>query len=140
MTRTANEKLMLTALEFAASALQDLCDHPAFADDAPEFNEGGVGYMALDMVREAIRIAQAGDTKEKDTFALYAPTFGLLADDFGRSFTFRSRTYKIVGCAPKSFKYPILGSRLPDGKVFKFPADHVANNLVKVLPQTRRIQ
>lgn len=87
---------------------------------------------AAEACRNAIRIAKVEDTKEKDTFALYAPTFGLRADDFGRTFTFRSRTYKIVGCAPKSFKFPILGSRLPDGKTFKFQAKDVIDNLVKV--------
>lgn len=126
---TTNEKLMLTALKFAADALQSLCNHPAFADDAPEFNEGGVGYMASEMVHEAIKIATVEDTREKDTFVLYASTFGLTADDFGKTFRFRKNLYKIVGCRPKSFKYPILGARVPDGKTFKFPADHVAKNL-----------
>ena len=30
-----------------ADALRELSRHPAFADDAPEFNEGGIGYNAL---------------------------------------------------------------------------------------------
>lgn len=124
-----NEKLMLTALEFAADALQTLCNHHAFADDAPEFNEGGVGYIAVKLVNEAIKIANVESNAEKDQFALFAPTFGLVANDFGRQFRFQKNLYKIVGCSPKSFKYPILGARVPDGKTFKFQAVDVIQKL-----------
>lgn len=124
------EKMMLTALEFASDALQTLCNHPAFADDAPEFNEGGVGYIASKLVNEAIRISAAEGNKERDSFVLHAPHIGLKADDFGKTFTFRKRTYKITGCRPKSYKYPIMGSRVPDGKTFKFPVAAVVRGLV----------
>ena len=126
---TTNEKTMLSALEFAADTLQTLCNHPAFADDAPEFNEGGVGYIAFKLVREAIRMAQVEVDQEKVAFTLHASAFGLTPDDFGRQFSFRKRLYKIVGCSPNSPRYPILGARVPDGKTFKFPADHVKKTL-----------
>lgn len=124
-----NEKHMLTALEFARDALQTLCNHHAFADDAPEFNEGGVGYIASKLVNEAIRLAQVEGNATKDQFALFAPTFGLVADDFGRQFSFGKNLYKIVGCSPKSFKFPVLAARIPDGKTFKFKVDDVKKTL-----------
>ena len=45
-------KRILEVLEIAREALLDLCHHSAFEDDAPEFNEGGVGYEALKAIRE----------------------------------------------------------------------------------------
>lgn len=50
---------LLAALNQAKLALWELSDHPAFADQAPEFNEGGVGYEALKVIREALY--QAGE-------------------------------------------------------------------------------
>lgn len=116
------EKMLLAALEHAANLIS-------------EMQRAGVpaGPVAVpSIINDAIRIATAEDTKEQDAFALYASTFGLTADDFGRMFKFRKRLYKITGCRPKSFKYPILGSRIPDGKTFKFQATDVVAKLVKV--------
>lgn len=45
---------MLAALRTAASTLRTLSEHSAFSDDAPEFNEGGEGYEAMQIVRAAI--------------------------------------------------------------------------------------
>lgn len=42
------------ALRVAAEALATLAAHPAFEDDAPEFNVGGVGYEALKTIRAVI--------------------------------------------------------------------------------------
>jgi hypothetical protein len=36
------------------NALLELAAHPAFEDDAPEFNEGGVGHEACRKLREAL--------------------------------------------------------------------------------------
>lgn len=41
------------AVIVAYDALLELAYHPAFAGDAPQFNEGGVGYVALTLLRQA---------------------------------------------------------------------------------------
>ena len=37
---------MLDAIHIARDALRELSQHPEFADNAAEFNEGGIGYEA----------------------------------------------------------------------------------------------
>ena len=44
----------LTAIQRALDALQELAEHPAFADDAPEYNEGGIGYETCDTLRSVL--------------------------------------------------------------------------------------
>lgn len=49
---------LLTALEAAFIALQGLCEHSCFEDNAPEFNEGGEPYEACQQARAAIAKAK----------------------------------------------------------------------------------
>lgn len=42
---------MMEELENCALVLSDLAKHPAFADDAPEFNAGGIGYETKKSIR-----------------------------------------------------------------------------------------
>lgn len=42
------------ALLAAHEALCVLAEHPAFADSAPEFNEGGIGYEAIQTLKQAL--------------------------------------------------------------------------------------
>lgn len=60
-------------------------------------------------------------TREATDFGHYAEQYGLKPEDLGKSFTNHNGTYTIIGCKPRSHKFPILGRRA-DGKVFKFPA------------------
>lgn len=115
---TTNEKLMLTALKAVISRIDAMWEDSTL----PIADVRAIASMA-------VKAAEVEDTIERDMFKAYASTFGLTADDFGKTFRFRKNLYRIVGCRPKSFKYPILGARVPDGKTFKFPADHVAKNL-----------
>jgi len=50
---------LLAACEQAKEALRQLCYHPAFAGDAPQFNEGGIGYEASQAIRAAISMTTA---------------------------------------------------------------------------------
>ncbi len=68
------------------------------------------------------------ETKEASDFVRCAVQYGLVAEDLGREFTGRGSTFTVIGCKPKSYKYPIL-TRRQDGKVFKFPADTVRRGL-----------
>lgn len=79
---------------------------------------------------ECATISEDGQvqTKEATDFALYASRYGLEADDLGKTFTRSGDLYTIVGCKPRSRKYPIL-VRKSGGKLIKFPADTVRLHL-----------
>lgn len=51
---------LLAACIEAEDKIEDLAFHPAFQGDAPEFNEGGIGYEALKILRAAIAKARQG--------------------------------------------------------------------------------
>ena len=61
------------------------------------------------------------ETQEASDFVLYAAQFKLGPEDLGREFAKGGKTFTIIGCKPRSHKFPILARR-QDGKVFKFPA------------------
>ena len=63
---------------------------------------------------------------DKALFQALAPQFGLMSSDYQKTFSFRGNLYKIVGLNPNRPKYPILASRVTDGKSFKFTASSVA--------------
>ena len=69
------------------------------------------------------------NNKEADDFKHYAGRYGLEAEDLGAEFTIGVHTYKIVGCKPRSSKYPIICER--DGKRYKLPALDVATAMEK---------
>jgi hypothetical protein len=56
---------------------------------------------------------------------LYRSRFGLQAVEFGTSFTTRSGDYTVVGIAPKSRKYPVIGASTIDGRKRKFVPEAV---------------
>jgi len=63
-------------------------------------------------------------------FKAHAPSFGLKADDFHRTFrSYRGEKVKIVGIKPRSFKYPIICEKLNNGKRYKFSPNEVQNGL-----------
>ena len=49
---------LLAALKQCREALLHICHNSAFADDAPEFNEGGIGYEACSVSIVAINKAE----------------------------------------------------------------------------------
>lgn len=49
---------LLQACQQARDAMMELCEHSAFADTAPEFNEGGVGYEASESLKAALLAAK----------------------------------------------------------------------------------
>ena len=50
----------LRLLQDTLDALIELSRHPAFEDDAPEFNEGGIGHEACRKLREALNAEREG--------------------------------------------------------------------------------
>lgn len=57
----------------------------------------------------------------KDDFFTYCEMYGLKKTDFGRTFAYKSSTYKIIGLSSSSRKYPIVCQK-PDGKNTMFNA------------------
>jgi hypothetical protein len=76
---------------------------------------------------ECATVSEDGQVQSKEAldFKAYAFRYGLDADDLNTTFKRGGETYTIVGCKPRSRKYPIL-CRAENGKVYKLPADTVA--------------
>ena len=51
---------LLEACKLADDALRHLCNNPAFGGDAPEFNVGGIGYDASQVLKSVIAAAKGG--------------------------------------------------------------------------------
>jgi hypothetical protein len=68
-------------------------------------------------------------TKEAEDFKSHAFLFGLKAEDLGKTFFQGGKMYEIVGCKPRSSKYPILAQCKNDGKTYKFTANSIKGAL-----------
>lgn len=71
-------------------------------------------------------------TQGRADFERHASQFGLSPSDFGRSFLFKGKPYRITGLNPGAWRFPIEADRVRDGKGFRFPADQVARSLMPV--------
>lgn len=63
-------------------------------------------------------------TKEATDFQRYASRYGMTAEDLGETVVSGVEKLTIVGCKPRSTKYPIL-VRKEDGRVFKYQAETI---------------
>lgn len=72
-------------------------------------------------------------TKEATDFKFYCHRYGLQESDLGRIFwdLNTSEQFKIIGCKPRSKKYPILVEKVSSGARYKFPANRVAQALAR---------
>lgn len=68
------------------------------------------------------------ETPEATAFKRLATLYGLKADDLGREFTSRGKTFKVTGLKTRAKKYPVLATD-SEGKTYKFPAARVASLL-----------
>ena len=69
----------------------------------------------------------AAAVKMQSDFKLYAASFGLKAEQYGTIIKHGRESYKLVGFSPRSTRFPILASRLSDGKTFKLPESAIAS-------------
>ncbi|MGA2067061.1 MAG: hypothetical protein ABSG86_18935 [Thermoguttaceae bacterium] len=67
--------------------------------------------------------ARTGSPEAAD-FPFYCIRYGLEPEDLGKTFTWGGKQYELIGCKPRSTRFPLLGRNL-EGKVFKFPLDIV---------------
>ena len=94
---------------------------------------GRYNDISLTLKLEIAEINENGKVEsaiERD-FQEYARFYGLQLTDLGRTFTSNGKRYKISGCKPRNIRYPILGTRVPDGKRFKFTVDTVCRGLIR---------
>jgi hypothetical protein len=68
----------------------------------------------------------AAAVKMQSDFKLYAMSYGLKPEQYGAVVKHGRDSYKLVGFSPRSTRFPILASRLSDGKVFKLPESAIA--------------
>ena len=88
---------------------------------------GGATFTSRN-IRFKLEIFENADTDspEAEDFHTYCARYGLQPEDLGKTFTWGGKQYVLVGCKPRSTRFPLLG-RDPDGKVFKFPIDIAGN-------------
>jgi hypothetical protein len=89
----------------------------------------GNGRFDSDSISFKITAMDRGENGEVQTpeakdFVYYAVSFGLKADDLGRTFRQGGETFTITGMKPRSRKYPVLATSA-SGKTYKFGADSV---------------
>lgn len=59
-------------------------------------------------------------------FDLYASSFGLSPEDFGKQFTYGGKTFTVCGIKPKADRFPIIATNAT-GSRFKFPVEALKN-------------
>jgi hypothetical protein len=59
--------------------------------------------------------------------------YGLQPEDYGKTFVSNGHTFKLCKIKPGHSKYPIIATRVPDGKSFKFDV-----NMVRLLIQVKQ--
>jgi hypothetical protein len=94
----------------------------------------GGGSFCPDNVTYKVQAAVIGAsgqalTKEASAFKLYAKSYGLDPSDLNKTIKYAGTEYEIVGCKPRSYRFPIMAKRTKDGRGFKLPADAVARAL-----------
>ena len=63
-------------------------------------------------------------------FAKLSLKYGLSPDDYGKVLILRGDAHKITGFAPRSRKYPVLASRVRDGRIFKWTVSSIQSALL----------
>jgi hypothetical protein len=69
----------------------------------------------------------AAAVKMQGEFKLYAPSFGLTAEQYGATIKHGRDTYKLVGFSPRSPRFPILATNIANGKTFKLPESAIVS-------------
>jgi hypothetical protein len=94
----------------------------------------GSGSYTEQNVRFALEVATIGqdgevNNREASDFKSMAHLYGLKPNDLGKTVELRGTKFEIVGLRTKSYRFPIMGKRLYDGKIFKLPAESIASAL-----------
>jgi hypothetical protein len=69
------------------------------------------------------------DDFAKKEFGNKARSFGVHESEYGKLFTYRNKQYKLVGCNPRSWKYPFVADCVTNGKKYRFSASAITQAL-----------
>jgi hypothetical protein len=84
-----------------------------------EIRVGGARYTAQD-IRFHVEVFSPGSGgPEAEQFRVYCRRYGLEPEDLGKEFTWGGRPFTLIGCKPRSTRFPLLG-RSADGKTYNF--------------------
>jgi len=112
------EALELVAEEYGVVLQRKHCTY--------QYNEVPIAFKLIIPERADDGSAVAPEETE---FRKYASRFGLDPNFYGEMFKTYSGVYRVSGIKPKSRKYPVLGERVTDGRVFKFQAQVVLDGI-----------
>jgi len=105
-----------------------------FGDDC-EAQVVGNASFSLNNATFKVEIAPLVDgkaiTQEEEDFKRYATSYGLKPEDFNREFQWAGESCVLIGCKPRSTKFPLLVKKA-NGKIYKFPASTVRLALSQV--------
>ncbi len=81
-----------------------------------------------------IELATLGENGEVESpaakdFKAHAEFFGLKATDFGRRFVSNGSEFEIAGLKPRNRKYPIIATKVSDGRSYKFSEEGMSARL-----------
>lgn len=80
---------------------------------------------AFQMVERKINEIKTTNGQAKRDWDLWCNQFGLTPAQFGKVFTIRAHTFKVIGISPRKPKFCIQAERLSDGKKFGVPVSCV---------------
>lgn len=86
------------------------------------FSPDNVTFKLIVAVKSA-----SGDamTKEASDFKMFCNMYGMKPSDLHREFTYGGNRYKLLGCKPRSSRFPIIALKLATNQRFKLPDDMV---------------
>jgi len=82
----------------------------------------GSGNAVVKLQVNLVDDAGEEQTPEAGDFKIFHRRYGLPAEALGRTFRHGGDRYTLIGCKPRATRFPLLGKRERDGKVFKFAA------------------
>lgn len=108
--------------------------HEALAPVAKQFGltlEKKSGSFATEefTFKAIFKTPAAEKIAETKTLRFIGTVAGLPKDIIGKTFTAGKRDYKVLELKPNRPSYPVVASRVPDGRRFKFPVDMVVAGL-----------
>tara|TARA_R110002110_G_scaffold69439_12_gene187217 strand:- start:1087 stop:1512 length:426 start_codon:yes stop_codon:yes gene_type:complete len=89
--------------------------------------ENGTGTLKLELATLGEN-GEAESPAAKD-FKAHAELFGLKATDLGRRFVSNGSEFEISGLKPRNRKYPIIATKVSDGRGYKFSEEGMSARL-----------
>ena len=132
MIKSINRSTVSQLLEEASEALAAVADKHGIVLERKHctYSETEVPVAFKFVIPERAEDGTAISPKETE-FRKYARRFGLEPDDYGKLFKTYTGVFRVSGIKPRSRKYPVLGERVADGRVFKFQKQAVLDGLRK---------